>query len=248
MVFLATVAKESRGKVGTAHVYGGFNMAFSLAAFIGPIVSGQILQTAGIATGFKIQIGLSAALSLGCAPLTWMYMVSQLWILITLGSMLTCMQRADGDVKRSFRRDTPTAINPTNPSEAVDSWVKCPISRAGRYATKIFTQTRLPVWRYSWICCSWMKTLLTNCRPTNPRQKSLWLHAGPQTIFLFCREEVKLSSYMLTKPAFKPLKVPGHFPLQSLLVDASKTFIFCIWLLAAIVVVNMQHIGLARIE
>ena len=78
MVFLATVAKESRGKVGTAHVYGGFNMAFSLAAFIGPIVSGQILQTAGIATGFKIQIGLSAALSLGCAPLTWMYMVSQL--------------------------------------------------------------------------------------------------------------------------------------------------------------------------
>lgn len=51
-------------------------MAFSLAAFLGPIAAGQILEKAGIGSGFKIQIGISAALALICVPLVWLYMVS----------------------------------------------------------------------------------------------------------------------------------------------------------------------------
>ena len=54
-------------------------MAFSLAAFIGPIVSGQVLQKADVATGFKIQIGLTAALALASVPLAWLYMASEIF-------------------------------------------------------------------------------------------------------------------------------------------------------------------------
>lgn len=50
-------------------------MAFSLSAFIGPIVAGQILENLGIPTGFKIQIGLTCALALCCIPLAYIYMV-----------------------------------------------------------------------------------------------------------------------------------------------------------------------------
>jgi len=74
MVFLALVAKESGGRVGTSHVYGGFNMAFSIAAFVGPIAAGQILEVTGVGSGFKIQVGISAAMALICVPLVWLYM------------------------------------------------------------------------------------------------------------------------------------------------------------------------------
>lgn len=50
-------------------------MAFSLSAFIGPIVAGQILEALGIPTGFKIQIGLTCGLALICIPLAFINMV-----------------------------------------------------------------------------------------------------------------------------------------------------------------------------
>lgn len=75
MVWLAHVSSTSNGICGTSHAYGGFNLTFSLAAFVGPIVAGQILETCGVANGFKIQIGITAAISLIMAPLTWIYMV-----------------------------------------------------------------------------------------------------------------------------------------------------------------------------
>lgn len=75
MVWLAHVSSTSNGVCGTSYAYGGFNLTFSLAAFIGPIVAGQILDTYGIPNGFRIQIGITAAISLIMAPLTWIYMV-----------------------------------------------------------------------------------------------------------------------------------------------------------------------------
>ena len=113
MVFLATVAKESGGKVRTAHVYGVYNMAFSLAAFVGPIVAGQILQRAGIAPGFKIQIGLTAAMSLGCAPFAWLYMVGQSLTRLAADTLLMDpnFQRANADAKPFIRRDTLSTLS-----------------------------------------------------------------------------------------------------------------------------------------
>lgn len=49
--------------------------AFSLAAFVGPIMAGQILQSTGTPTGFRIQIGITSALAICCVPLVWFFMV-----------------------------------------------------------------------------------------------------------------------------------------------------------------------------
>ena len=74
MACLANVAETSGGICGTSHTFGAFNLTFSLAAFVGPIVAGQVLEVLGVATGFKVIVGMAAALSLLLAPMAWVYM------------------------------------------------------------------------------------------------------------------------------------------------------------------------------
>ncbi|GAA5882701.1 hypothetical protein JCM16303_006552 [Sporobolomyces ruberrimus] len=67
-VDLNYVAAESATGVTTPHVFGAFNMAFSIGSFVGPIVAGQILGHTTTTTSWTILAVMSSALSALCLP------------------------------------------------------------------------------------------------------------------------------------------------------------------------------------
>ncbi|GAA6018444.1 hypothetical protein JCM11491_007000 [Sporobolomyces phaffii] len=67
-VDLNIVAAESATGVTTPHVFGAFNMAFSIGSFIGPIIAGQILAHTTVSTSWTILTVMSAGLSALCLP------------------------------------------------------------------------------------------------------------------------------------------------------------------------------------
>ncbi|BGP15368.1 hypothetical protein JCM10213v2_003336 [Rhodosporidiobolus nylandii] len=71
-VDLAICAAEAP-MLQTAHVFGMFNLAFSVGSFVGPIVSGQIVSAVRINKGWIIMASLAAGLSGISAPavLVW---------------------------------------------------------------------------------------------------------------------------------------------------------------------------------
>ncbi|GAA6063016.1 hypothetical protein JCM10212_001795 [Sporobolomyces blumeae] len=66
-VDLSIVAAEGVG-ITTPHVFGMFNMAFSIGSFVGPIIGGQILAHTTTTTAWTILTVLSAAVSAACLP------------------------------------------------------------------------------------------------------------------------------------------------------------------------------------
>ena len=64
---LAMVARDTEG-LGFSHVFSLFNISFSLGAFIGPIIAGQVLGHLGIEKGWYTMIGVSVAFYLICIP------------------------------------------------------------------------------------------------------------------------------------------------------------------------------------
>ncbi|GAA5956568.1 hypothetical protein JCM3765_003486 [Sporobolomyces pararoseus] len=67
-VDLNIVATESAKGITTPHVFGMFNMAFSIGSLVGPIVAGQILSNTTIPKAWTILTILSAGLSSLCLP------------------------------------------------------------------------------------------------------------------------------------------------------------------------------------
>ncbi|GAA5989368.1 hypothetical protein JCM5350_005690 [Sporobolomyces pararoseus] len=67
-VDLNIVATESAKGITTPHVFGMFNMAFSIGSLVGPIVAGQILSNTSIPRAWTILTILSAGLSSLCLP------------------------------------------------------------------------------------------------------------------------------------------------------------------------------------
>lgn len=54
--------------LGAAHVYGIFNLAYSIGAFIGPIIAGQLIQTLQIRRGWVAICIISSGLSILLTP------------------------------------------------------------------------------------------------------------------------------------------------------------------------------------
>lgn len=67
-VDLNIVAAESPQGITTPHVFGAFNMAFSVGSFVGPIAAGNILSGTTTGTAWTILTILSAGLSALCLP------------------------------------------------------------------------------------------------------------------------------------------------------------------------------------
>ncbi|GAA5937151.1 MFS transporter [Sporobolomyces koalae] len=81
-VDLNVVASESKKGITTPHVFGAFNMAFSIGSFIGPIVAGQIISHTSKYESWTILTVLSAALSALCLPaiLIWVGGKPKWWL------------------------------------------------------------------------------------------------------------------------------------------------------------------------
>ncbi|GAA5904707.1 MFS transporter [Sporobolomyces salmoneus] len=67
-VDLNIVASQSNTGITTAHVFGAFNMAFSIGSFIGPIIAGQILSHTTVRRSWTILTIVASGLSAGCLP------------------------------------------------------------------------------------------------------------------------------------------------------------------------------------
>lgn len=80
-VDLNLVASQSSKGITTPHVFGAFNMAFSIGSFLGPIVAGQILGHTSTTTSWTILCIMSAVLSALClVPVAiWVGGKSSLW-------------------------------------------------------------------------------------------------------------------------------------------------------------------------
>lgn len=77
MVFLRFVVHESKGRVTSSHIYGGFNIFFSFGAFLGPLIDGQLLGNLAVPTGWQVVLGLTVAIAASCIPLAFLFMVGQ---------------------------------------------------------------------------------------------------------------------------------------------------------------------------
>jgi len=73
---LAEVVKATPG-LGFAHVYGIFNLAFSVGALVGPLCVGALLQHKGIAHGWQIACFLAVALFVLCFLPTHLFLTSK---------------------------------------------------------------------------------------------------------------------------------------------------------------------------
>ncbi|GAA5935477.1 hypothetical protein JCM1841_003906 [Sporobolomyces salmonicolor] len=71
-VDLNLVAADTPG-LTTPHVFGAFNLAFSIGSFIGPIIAGQVIAAVEIARAWVILAILSAALSVATLPFIFLY-------------------------------------------------------------------------------------------------------------------------------------------------------------------------------
>ncbi|GAA5891616.1 hypothetical protein JCM5296_005485, partial [Sporobolomyces johnsonii] len=71
-VDLNLVAADTPG-LTTPHVFGAFNMAYSIGSFVGPIIAGQVIAAVQIAEAWVILTILSAALSVATLPFIFLY-------------------------------------------------------------------------------------------------------------------------------------------------------------------------------
>ncbi|GAA6036084.1 hypothetical protein JCM8097_006605 [Rhodosporidiobolus ruineniae] len=76
-VDLAICASEAAG-LQTAHVFGTFNLSFSIGSFIGPIIGGQIINATGIRKAWIILCAISSALSAVSVPPIVLYVGGRL--------------------------------------------------------------------------------------------------------------------------------------------------------------------------
>jgi MFS family permease len=57
--------------IGFSHAYSYFNLSFSVGAFIGPLIAGNVLEGLGIEKGWYTVVGISVLFFLIPVPFVW---------------------------------------------------------------------------------------------------------------------------------------------------------------------------------
>ncbi|GAA5856359.1 hypothetical protein JCM9279_005738 [Rhodotorula babjevae] len=103
---LSIVAADTPA-ISTAHVFGAFNLAFSVGALIGPIIAGQILSAVGTTRGWLALTIISAGLTAIAAPPVLLFIGGRLdWrALRARGGKRSSAEEEKGEKERDVQQD-----------------------------------------------------------------------------------------------------------------------------------------------